>query len=105
MAWIRAATQKIPTGDFNAIEELIQDFFLSENLTLPPNQTWRYVKANIFQVVDGKKLLFKKSDCLFQRLQENFQLKLTRSTVAANMTNEEIHEDVHQLFEKLNQIL
>jgi len=106
-AWIRAAKQKIPTGEnapfFNALEKLIQDFFLSENLTLPPNQTWRHVKANIFQVVDGKKILFKKSDCLFQRLQENFQLKLTRSTVAANMSSDEIHEDVHQLFEKLNQ--
>jgi hypothetical protein len=104
-AWIRAAKQKYQENApfFNAIEELIQDFFLSENLTLPPNQTWRHVKANIFQVVDGKKLLFKKYDCLFQRLQENFQLKLTRSTVAANMTSDEIHEDVHQLFEKLNQ--
>jgi len=63
------------------------------------------VKANIFQVVDGKKLLFKKPDCLFQRVQEKFQLKLTRSTIAANMTAEEIHEDVHQFFAKLNQIL
>ncbi|OQY53851.1 MAG: chromosome segregation protein SMC [Candidatus Parabeggiatoa sp. nov. 2] len=108
-AWIRAAGQKIQTGEkpkfFKTIEELIQDFFASENLTLPPNQTWQHVKANIFQVVDGKKLLFKKPDCLFQRVQEKFQLKLTRSTIAANMTAEEIHEDVHQFFAKLNQIL
>jgi hypothetical protein len=108
-AWIRAARQKIQTGEnskfFKTIEKLIQDFFASENLTLPPNQTWQHVKANIFQVVDGKKLLFKKPDCLFQRVQEKFQLKLTRSTVAANMTAEEIHEDVHQFFAKLNQIL
>jgi predicted ATPase len=60
------------TKFFKTIEELIQDFFASENFTLPPNQTWQHVKANIFQVVDGKKLLFKKPDCLFQRVQEKF---------------------------------
>jgi hypothetical protein len=71
-----AARQKNQTGEktkfFKTIEELIQDFFASENFTLPPNQTWQHVKANIFQVVDGKKLLFKKPDCLFQRVQEKF---------------------------------
>jgi hypothetical protein len=103
-AWIRAARQKTLSGE-KAIETFIQDFFAGENLMLPPNQTWRHVKANIFQVVDGKKRLFKKPDCLFQGLQNNFQLKLTRSTVAACMTADEIHEDVHQFFAKLNQIL
>jgi hypothetical protein len=48
-------------------------------------------------------LLFKKSDCLFQRLQDNFQIKLTRSTVAENMTVDDIHEDVHQFFAKLDE--
>jgi hypothetical protein len=108
-AWIRAARQKMPYGEetqfFKTLEALIQDFFASENLTLPPNQTWQHVTANIFQVVDGKKLLFKKPDCLFQRVQERFQLKLTRSTVAANMTADEIHQDVHQFFAKLNHLL
>jgi hypothetical protein len=101
-AWIRAAR---PLLGEKAVETFIQDFFAAENLTLPPNQTWRHVKANIFQVVDGKKLLFKKPDCLFQGLQKNFQLKLTRSTVAASMTADEIHEDVHQFFAKLNATL
>jgi len=103
-AWIRAARQKTPQGE-KAIETFIQDFFAGENLMLPPNQTWLHVKANIFQVVDGKKLLFKKQDCLFQGLQNNFQLKLTRSTVAACMTADEIHKDVHQFFAKLNQMI
>jgi len=100
--WIRAAKQKVQGKVFKAIKEQIEDFFASENLTLPPNQTWRTVKANVFQVVDGKKLLFKKSDCLFQRLQDNFQIKLTRSTVAEHKIADEIHEDVHQFFAKLN---
>ncbi len=103
--WIRAAKEKIQGNEkvFKAIKEQIEDFFASENLTLPPNQTWRTVKANVFQVVDGKKLLFNKSDCLFQRLQENFQIKLTRSTVAEHKIADEIHEDVHQFFAKLNE--
>ncbi len=102
--WIRAAKQKNQKDEkvFKAIKEQIEDFFASENLTCPPNQTWRTVKASVFQVVDGKKLLFKKSDCLFQRIQENFQIKLTRSTVAEHKTADEIHEDVHQFFAKLN---
>ncbi len=101
-AWIRAARQK---KHDRGLETFIQDFFAAENLTLPPNQIWQHVKANIFQVVDGKKLLFKKTDCLFQGLHNNFQLKLTRSTVASCMIANEIHEDVHQFFAKLNQIL
>ncbi len=103
-SWIRAARQKNQRDEkvFKAIEEQIEEFFASENLTLPPNQTWKTVKANVFQVVDGKKLLFKKSDCLFQRLQDKFQIKLTRRTVAENMTASEIHDDVHQFFAKLN---
>lgn len=103
--WVRAAKQKIHRNEkaVKAIKEQIEDFFISENLTLPPNQTWQTVKANVFQVVDGKKLLFKKSDCLFQRLQDHFQIKLTRSTVAENMTANEIHEDVHQFFAKLKE--
>lgn len=105
-AWIRAAKQKMQRDEkvFKTIKKQIEDFFASENLTLPSNQIWRTVKANVFQVVDGKKLLFNQSDCLFQRLQENFQLKLTRSTVAENMTADEIHEDVHQFFTKLNEL-
>jgi hypothetical protein len=103
-AWIRAVMQMLHGDGEKAVEIFINDFFAAENLTLPPSQTWRDVKANIFQVVDGKKLLFKKADCLFQGLQNNFQLKLTRSMVAASMTANEVHEDVHQFFARLNQM-
>ncbi|NCR41559.1 MAG: AAA family ATPase [Microcystis aeruginosa W13-11] len=115
-AWMRAALQ---TGGFNdqdiffpPVEELIRNFFDNENLTLPRNQSWRDVKANIFQVVDGKKLLFENNDSLFQRL-KSYQLslasvpslELTREIVATNMKFDEIHEDVHQFFAKLDQLL
>lgn len=116
--WIRAALQKIGIGDNNIfsspIRELIENFFASENLTCPPGQSWRDVRANIFQVVNGKKLLFENSDSLFQRLksyefelpiQSTSVLELTREIVAASMTTDEIHEDVHQFFKKLKSLL
>ncbi|MFM7449459.1 MAG: ATP-dependent nuclease [Leptolyngbyaceae cyanobacterium] len=113
--WIRVALQKIGIGehDFSSspIRALIQDFFASENLTLPPGQSWRTVKANIFQVVNGKQLLFENSDALFQRLksyqlpiQATAGLELTREIVAASMIPDEIHEDIHHFFNKLNQL-
>lgn len=115
-AWIRAASRKIAMSENDIssvhIEELVRGFYNSENLTLPPGQSWKSVKANIFQVVNGKKLLFENPDSLFQRLksyelpiQSTSALELTRETVAANMTVDEIHEDVHQFFDKLSQLL
>lgn len=115
-AWIRAALQKIGIGDNNVfsspIRELIENFFASENLACPPGQSWRDVRANIFQVVNGKKLLFENSDSLFHRLtsyklsiQSTSVLELPREIVAASMIEDEIHEDVHQFFGKLDQLL
>ena len=115
-AWIRTALQKIGFSDDNLfaapIKELIEDFFAGENLTLPPNQSWKNVKANVFQAVNGKKLLFENPDSLFQCLKSYEPLitlasvlELTRESVAANMTPSEIHEDVHQFFDKLSQLL
>jgi predicted ATPase len=115
-SWIRAALQKIGVSEneiFSApIRQLIRDFFAGENLTLPPNQSWRTVKANVFQVVNGKKLLFENPDSLFQRLKSYeppipsiSALELTREIVAASMATDEIHEDVHQFFHKVSQLL
>jgi hypothetical protein len=115
-AWIRAALQKVSIGEddifSSPIRKLIEDFFAGENLTLPPSQSWRDIKANIFQLVNGKKLLFENPDSLFQRLksyelpiQSTSALELTREIVAASMIADEIHEDVHQLFNKLSQLL
>ncbi len=114
-AWIKAAFAKVGINKnaySSSIKELVESFFASENLTLPPGQSWRNVKANIFQVVNGKKLLFENPDSLFQRLkshelsiQSASALELTREIVAASMTEDEIHEDVHQFFSKLRKLL
>ena len=83
-AWTRAALKKIGIGNddifSSPIRKIIEDFFAGENLTLPPGQSWRTVKANIFQVVDGKRLLFENSDSLFQRLKSH-QLEIQSTSV------------------------
>ncbi len=114
-AWIRAAHRKIGIEQEDLtrrVTALVEDFFLGQNLTLPPNQSWRTVKANIFQVVNGKKILFENSDSLFQGLKAlalpmavPSGLELSREMVAAAMTAAEIHEDVHQFFRRLQDLI
>ncbi len=103
-AWNRAAFNMMILGPLFAqpAGQVIREFFEGENLTLPRGQTWRTVSANIFQVVDGKKILFVHENSLFQRLQRHEpSVKLSRESVARNMTSDEIHEDVHCFFAKL----
>jgi hypothetical protein len=82
--------------------EVVQRFFVNQNLTLPPERTWRDVSANVFQVVDGKRILFENQDALFQQLKQiDATLLLSREKVAGAMKTEELHTDVLALFEKL----
>ena len=77
-------------------------FFAEQNLTLPPGKPWRHVVANIFSMVDGKRILFEDDNSLFHQLQQHsLSIKLIREEVAMNMVADEIHEDVHQSMEKL----
>ncbi|MGA1355067.1 MAG: ATP-dependent nuclease [Prochlorothrix sp.] len=76
-AWKRAIVAQEPRlaapADTTALLlQVIDDFFQGENLTLPPGQSWQTVKANIFQVVNGKRLLFEQPDSLFQRLKAQY---------------------------------
>lgn len=105
-AWKRAALRqmKLPENDLFAqpVLQMIDAFFLDQNLTLPPGRTWRNVAANVFAVVDGKRILFESQDALFQQLSKGEPpLKLIREQVAMNMLADEIHEDVHQFIAKL----
>jgi len=105
-AWKRAALRqmKLPEDDLFAqpVLQMIDAFFLDQNLTLPPGRTWRNVAANVFAVVDGKRILFESQDALFQQLSRGEPpLKLIREQVAMNMLADEIHEDVHQFIAKL----
>jgi energy-coupling factor transporter ATP-binding protein EcfA2 len=108
-AWVRAALGQLgfePGELFAApIEEVIREFFVGENLTLPAGKAWRNLKARIFTDINGKKLLFENDESLFQLLRaQTPSVVLIREAVAGNMTVDEIHDDVHAFFEKLKGI-
>ena len=83
------------------ILEVINDFFVEQNLTLPKGKTWRTVSADVFSAVDGKKLLFEQADSLFQRISIKCGLKINRETLSNNFKPEELHQDVIDLFDML----
>jgi hypothetical protein len=103
-AWIQAATKgelfHEPAG------QVITKFFKSQLLSLPEGETWRTVEADIFKVLDGKKLLFDADNSLFHRLRKcETPVGLPREAVAAAMKPEEIHQDVHDFFAKLQEVI
>lgn len=93
------------TADSIQLDLLIHDFFEAENLTLPKNANWRTVKANIFEVVDGKKILFETNEALFHRIRNKANLIVDRATVAGNMKPDELHNDIHRLFDHLESLV
>jgi hypothetical protein len=103
-SWKRAIRQKWGDGQFaqplaRRLLEAVDKFFSDQNLTLPAGRTWRDVTANIFSVVDGKRILFENDDSLFHLLRNaSPTTPLNRDDVALNMTADEIHEDVHRFF-------
>lgn len=105
-AWKRAALRQLDFGEdelfAQPVVQMIDEFFSGENLTLPTGKSWRNVSANIFAMVDGKRILFENDDALFQRLRNgNPSLTLTREQVAMNMGTDEIHDDVHRFIDKI----
>lgn len=109
-AWKRAALQQLGFAEdelfAQPILEFIDSYFSGENLTLPPGKTWRNVSANVFRVVDGKRILFANDDSLFHQLRTGeTPMLLLREQVAMSMTADEIHEDVHQFVGKLKALI
>lgn len=105
-AWQRVALQLMESSGEDPLAQAvlasIDQFFSDQNLTLAPGKTWRNVSANIFAVVDGKRILFENDDSLFHGLRQGpAKLELLRERVAAAMTTDEIHDDVHRFFAKL----
>lgn len=105
-AWKRAALRQLDFGEnelfAQPVLQAIDNFFAGENLTLPSGKNWRDVSANVFKVVDGKRILFADNDSLFQKLRNGSpSLVLTREQVAMNMTDDEIHDDVHGFIRKV----
>jgi hypothetical protein len=105
-AWRRAALQQLQLAADDlfaqSTQKIIDDFFIDQNLTLPPGRNWRQVNANVFSVVNGKKLLFENADSLFQRLRAaDPAVSLIREAVALSMIGDELHEDVHEFIAKV----
>jgi hypothetical protein len=105
-AWQRGALRALncEAGDIfaQAALQTIADFFAEQILPPPPGKTWRNVSANIFEVLDGKRILFEDDTSLFHALRKGDPpVELIRENVAAAMETDEIHEDVHQFFAKL----
>jgi hypothetical protein len=104
--WKRAIIRLMECSDDNLFAQpvltAIDEFFSSQNLTLPSGKNWRNVTANIFSVLDGKRILFENNDSLFHQLRNGSpSLQLLREQVAMNMTSDEIHDDVHHFIGKL----
>ena len=111
-SWKRAVGQVLGAGDDLLVPttqpalRIIDDFFLGENLTRPPNKTWATLDANVFRVVNGKEILFNSEKSLFNQLrQTGLQLSLTREMVAGAMLDSEMHNDVKTLFDKIRAVL
>ena len=105
-AWRRAVAQTLQIGEDDlfaaSVMQSVDQFFANENLTLPKGKNWRDISANIFQQVDGKRILFKNDASLFHTLRNGDpSIELPRERVAAVMTADEIHQDVHDFFNKL----
>lgn len=104
-AWRRAALQSLGSPDdlfTQPVLQTIDTFFEDQNLMLAPGKTWRTITANIFAVLDGKRILFENDDSLFHALRRGEpSVEVLRERVASVMTADEIHEDVHRFFVKL----
>ena len=107
--WKRVALEKVGLSEGDlfsvSISNLIDDYFESQNLVLPKKQTWRNISANVFAVVDGKKLLFEKDDSLFHRLRQNDpSIQILREEIAINMTEDEIHDNIYEFMGRLKSL-
>jgi hypothetical protein len=109
-AWKRAVAKELKEDSdslfLSPYFKVISDAFLAQNLFLPPQATWKTINAEIFKVIDGKKLLFENKDSLFNQIKSvgDQALKINRSSVASAMLSSEIHEHVDKFFDNLTSI-
>ena len=109
-AWKRIVAKETRLNDLflQPYNATIDDFFDKQGLTLTHGSTWKDIRTPGFNYVDGKKILFENNDSLFRQLNEidiNSNLKINRSLLAAEMTKDEIHEDILLFFNNLKKIV
>jgi len=108
-AWERAIKENsdIKGLFLEPYNSIIDNFFAEQGLILTSGSSWKNIRIPGFDLADGKKLLFESRYSLFEQI-KNFgdsQLKINRSTVAAAMTMEEIHDDILHFFGNLTKIV
>jgi nitrate reductase NapAB chaperone NapD len=107
-AWHRVIGNK--TGQVFSIDtmnetKIIDDFFENERLNLNKSENYRTIDANVFKMTDGKKMLFESKDSLFNQLKKaNTNLTINRDTISRAMTQEELHQDIIDFFEKMTDL-
>jgi hypothetical protein len=107
-AWKSSILDAINRPDFDLFnlhyKSTIDTFFEEQGLIIPKKYSWRNLRANVFEIVDAKKILFENNDSLFHRIREVDDLKINRERIANNMTIEMIHQDIINFFEGLKGI-
>lgn len=104
-AWLRFGDKSRQRSDdlFDGLKRsIVGEFFASQNLQLPPKANWKNVDAEVFKVIDGKKLLFSSNQSLRAKLSAQIpELSITPEAVAQVMNADELHSDIEAFFAKL----
>ena len=110
-AWMRAISAAAGEAEdsifFEKYRSLIESFFTGENLQLPPGSSWRDVGANIFQIIDGKQILFEGENSLFSQIESltDQHIKISRQRIAKSMLETELHQDIVDFFDYLESVV
>ncbi len=88
---------------------IITKFFSEQRLLLEENQTYRTINIKIFSSLNGKKILYTDEDSLYNQLNKikpnAFDNTIfSRESILKNMKSEHIHQDVLDLFDKIQKI-
>ncbi len=109
IAWKQAVLDSLNEKEFDLLNNdyrvIIDNFFGNQNLTLSGNQTWTNLSANIFEEVDGKRILFENPNSLFHTIKAARGLAINREKVSINFTKEILHQDVFAFFEHLKSVV
>lgn len=110
-AWMRAISAAAGEPEdsifFAKYRSLIESFFIGENLQLPLGSSWRNVGANIFQIIDGKQILFEGENSLFRQIESlnDLHIKISRQRIAKSMLETELHQDIVDFFDYLETVV
>jgi AAA15 family ATPase/GTPase len=90
-----------PSSVVNA-KALVESFFQRQRLNLQTGETWQNVEADIYAQLDAKSILFENENSLFDQIKAiDERLLMKRIDLAGMMKPDEIHKDIIDFFDKL----